>query len=120
MNDEQPATVMSDAHVEIVRQLERRGVALQEECDFPPYRVDTYLVDCHAALEVDGPRHGVKADRERDAYLECVYGLPTFRLRVNEIKLVDEWWPRLMSFILELCETADERRERVEMKTPWL
>ena len=108
-------TVISDAHSRVIKLLEARGLCLQEEIDFPPFRVDIYLPDYHACIEVDGPHHGTRADNIRDETLLREYSLPTLRIRSGDIDLA------ALKEFLELTEaTFEERWEHCEMRTPWL
>ncbi|HXK36366.1 MAG TPA: hypothetical protein VJ553_02195, partial [Candidatus Paceibacterota bacterium] len=115
-----PTTVMSDAHTRVVRLLERRGVAVLVEIDFPPYRVDCYLPDFHAALEVDGPQHSERERVERDDELMRAYSLPVFHLSTDLADAPDEWIPRLREFLLCTQKDLDERLERRGMVAPWV
>ncbi|KKM33142.1 hypothetical protein LCGC14_1565530, partial [marine sediment metagenome] len=36
-----------DAHLAVIRELERHGLGLLEEVEFPPYRADIYLPAYH-------------------------------------------------------------------------
>ena len=112
-------TVISDAHARVIRLLEARGLCVQEEIDFPPFRVDIYLPDHHACVEVDGPHHGARADHRRDAELLRVYALPTFRIEVDEIDGL-AWLGALNDFLAVVEATKDERWDAVSMKVPWL
>jgi len=59
------------------------GITLEE--DFPPYVVDIYVPDLQLGVELDGPYHFKKKDRERDAYLLETYQLPIWRFNNKEI-----------------------------------
>lgn len=119
MNDD--TELMSRTHERVFQFLERRGVAVLPEVPFPPFQVDCYLSDCHAALEVDGPQHGQRRDERRDEELERTYGLLVFHLPVREVDAHSwDWVSRLQRFMREARETADERRERCELSAPWI
>ncbi|KKK85867.1 hypothetical protein LCGC14_2768960, partial [marine sediment metagenome] len=66
-DQEETVTVLTDAHQAVIRELEKHGVMLMEEAEFPPYRVDCYLPAYHVAIEIDGAQHSAKTDEERDA-----------------------------------------------------
>lgn len=88
---------------------------LSEDEEFPPYRVDLYLPDYHAVIEVDGPSHNRKKDSVRDAWLEQRYYLPTLRIKAkgpwsSQTKLENTIW----EFLKEQKESFQER------KTNWL
>ena len=59
------------------------GIILEE--DFPPYIVDIYIPDLHLGIELDGPFHMKKKDRNRDEYLRVEYNLPIWRFTNKEI-----------------------------------
>lgn len=112
-------TVISDAHFRVIKLLETRGLCLQEEIDFPPFRVDIYLPDYHVCVEVDGPHHSERANRLRDRELESVYHMPTFRVNVSDIDDL-EWLKPLLLFLSRAVITKDARWGQCEMRTPWL
>ena len=113
-------TVFTAPHKIIMTYLENRGVELIEECFFPPWTVDLFLPDFHAAIEIDGPQHEKKRDEERDEELLQVYELPIFRIKTEHTKFPERWEEDLKTF-LEVCKiTADERWEKVKRRVPWL
>ena len=118
MTDE--LTYMTDVHVAVAEQLERRGLGIMVEVEFPPYRADIYLPDYHAVVEVDGPRHSERADRKRDRELNRAYGLYTFHVRAENANKPDKWMPWLTAFLVSIRGSKDERYEKCRMKTPWL
>ena len=112
-------TVISDAHARVIKLLEACGLCLQEEVDFPPFRIDIYLPDYHVCIEVDGPHHSERANRLRDRELKSIYRLPTFRINVSDIDSL-EWLGPLIDLLGRAVVTKDARWGRCEMKTPWL
>ncbi len=118
MNEE--LTYMTDAHQTVIRHLERRGIGLMEEIDFPPYRADCYLPEYHALVEIDGPQHSEKADRKRDRELSRVYSLYVFHIAAVEANQPNKWFPKLKVFLRYTRSTRDERYEESAMRTPWL
>jgi very-short-patch-repair endonuclease len=117
---EETVTVLTDAHLAVIKELERRGVGLMEEVEFPPYRVDCYLPAYHAAIEVDGAQHSARADRKRDRELNAEYSLYVFHVSADNAKTPDKWLESLAAFLGYAQPTRDERWEACEMKTPWL
>lgn len=110
-------TYLSDAHVRVIKWLEAAGVNLLEEVEFPPYRVDIYVHKHHAAIEVDGPQHAAKADRERDNDLWYTYMLPVLRVSTEDRR------EALVNRVLRWLEAHDEgdvRYELVKDKVPWI
>ena len=112
-------TVISDAHSRVIKLLEARGLCLQEEIDFPPFRIDLYLPDYHVCIEVDGPYHSERANRLRDRELENVYHMPTFRINVRDIDGLG-WLVPLTLLLGRAAVTKDARWKQCELRTPWL
>ena len=117
---EETVTILTDAHLAVVRELERRGLGLMEEVEFPPYRVDCYLPSHHVAIEVDGAQHNARADRKRDRELNAEYSLYIFHVAAADAKIPDRWLQHLSAFLDYVQPTKDERWAACEMKTPWL
>jgi len=113
-------TVVSDAHRDMIRQLEERGFEVMEEIPFPPYQVDIYVPLFHMCVEVDGPQHGKRADEKRNEALVRVYSLPTFRVKSGDVNPPDRWESDLTEFVKEHALTAGTRWEKCAMKVPWL
>ncbi len=113
-------TYMTDAHVAVIRAMDSRGLRLLYEIDFPPYRVDVYLPDFHAAVEVDGPKHSEVADYKRDRELDKTYRLRVFRIPAGDVNRPHRWMSKLIEFLGFMRDSKDERWEACEMKTPWL
>ena len=111
---------LTDAHRDLIKRLEGRGLNLMEEIPFPPYQVDVYLPDFHAAVEVDGPQHEASRDMRRDDDLWCVYSLPVFRIGAGEVNKPWLWLPHLLLFLFKNRESRDDRWESCKDKTPWL
>ena len=117
MTDE--LTYMTDAHVAVVKALERVGLGLQVEVEFPPYRVDIYLPDYHLVVEVDGPvGHSGRENDRRDKALWRAYGLRTLRVHHN-IK-TEQLVAEVRRTIKEWGHDAATRKEKAEMAAPWL
>lgn len=113
-------TTMSDAHVAVAKALERHGYGIMEEVEFPPYRVDVYLPEYHAAVEVDGVQHGPTADARRDRRLDEDYSLPVFHIRAGDSRRPALWMPLLALFLKQAASSKDDRWESCKMRTPWL
>jgi hypothetical protein len=113
-------TYMTDAHTAVIKALERRGLGLMYEVDFPPYRVDIYLPDFHVAVEVDGPRHTDRVDRKRDHELGEEYRLRIFHISAADAYMPSMWLAPLGCFLSDARESKDERWGACEIRTPWL
>lgn len=119
MWDDNQLTVLTDPHREVMDALEKMGIGLMEEVDFPPCRVDLWLPDYHVAVEIDGPMHNTRKDLKRDIALLNEYGLMTFRIASRNISVM-HWAVPLRAFLDAAMNTRDERWEKAEMKVPWL
>ena len=119
MNDD-PLTYMTDVHVAVIKALEKRGIGLMEEIEFPPYRVDIYLPKYHAVVEVDGPTHSEMADRRRDRELFAGYSLYVFHIDSTDARTPRNWVEALEAFLKHVERTRDERYEKAAMRAPWL
>lgn len=117
--DDNQLTVLTDPHRKVMDILEKMGVGLMEEVDFPPYRIDLYLPDYHVAVEIDGPMHSKRQDLKRDMNLSLEYWLPTFRIAHNQTH-PRYWSISLKVFLESSLQTRNERWEKAEMKVPWL
>ena len=113
-------TYITDVHVAVAEALERRGLGLQVEVEFPPYRADIYLPLFHVVVEVDGPQHNEKADRKRNRELNRAYGLYVFHVKASDSSKPWKWFPELVSLLISVKLTRDERYKKCEMNAPWL
>ena len=113
-------TVLSAAHKKVIKFLEKWGIELMEEVDFPPYRVDIFVPEVHVVIEVDGPHHSKKANEKRDKKLLEEYLLPTFRIDASDVRTSKNWEDALFLFFGEHAWTAVERWEECSIKVPWL
>ncbi len=119
MLDDNQLTVLTDPHRKVMDALEKMGVGLMEEVDFPPYRADLYLPDYHVIVEIDGPLHNTRRDLKRDVELRNEYGLMTFRISSRNISLT-HWAGPLRVFLDAAINDRDERWEKAELRVPWL
>ena len=117
---EETVTILTDAHLAVIRELERHGLGLMEEVEFPPYRGDIYLPAYHALVEVDGAQHSERADRKRDRELNVEYSLYVFHVAASDAKAPAKWLESLSAFLDYVQPTKDERWAQCEMRTPWL
>jgi very-short-patch-repair endonuclease len=119
-----PNTVLSDFHVKLIKWLERRGVPLLEEVEFPPYRVDIYVTDWHAAVEADGPHHTERERMTRDNWLAHTYGLYVWHVAMDDFNQIGyrdtQLESQLISFSTNARLTAKERYEMHKDKVPWI
>ena len=113
-------TYMTDVHVAVVEQLERWGLGVMVEVEFPPYRADIYLSSFHAAVEVDGPRHSEKADRKRNRELNRAYGLYVFHVPATDAERPARWKEDFQTFLNGALKTRGARWEKYGIRTPWL
>lgn len=113
-------TFLTDAQVAAIDHLESAGVGVLEEVPFPPYRVDIYLPEYHAGVEVDGPQHAVRADTRRDKELLEIYLLPIFRVKAEDARHPERWGKELEAFLSRAAETKKNRWEQAEDRCPWL
>ena len=117
---EETVTILTDAHLAVIKELERHGMGLLEEVEFPPYRADIYLPAYHVLVEVDGAQHNMRADRKRDRELNAEYSLFIFHIAADDAKAPDRWLESLSLFLDYVQPTRDERWANCEMRTPWL
>lgn len=102
----------SNPHRRVEKALHKMGVAfMSENEEFPPYRLDIYLPDYHAAIEVDGPSHSYKKDKARDTWMLERYFVPTLRIKTkgpwqSHAKLESE----ILAFLEEHTEDVEERK----------
>jgi len=61
------------------------GIGANSQEDFPPYVADVYVPDLELVIEVDGPLHLRKKDKERDLRLKTEYGVDTWRIPLKVI-----------------------------------
>ena len=113
-------TYMTDAHKAVIARLEKWGLGVMEEIDFPPFRADIYLPDFHAVVEVDGPRHAESADRRRDRELGRAYGLYVFHVAAEDARSPAKWRQGLVSFLKYAMKNKQDRWEQHEMGMPWI
>ena len=111
---------LTDAHQNLIKRLEGRGLNVMEEIPFPPYQVDVYLPDFHVAVEVDGPQHEAKSDRRRDDELWSTYFLPVFRIDAGVVNKPWLWLSHLQLFLERYRSSRHDRWEECKVKTPWL
>jgi len=102
--DEQPLTHLTDIHKKVSSRIERLGISVQDEIPFPPYTVDIYLPEYHAAVEIDGPHHNAKKDDLRDYKLWQEYRLYTLRIDIGEAKKASKVKKMVLEFVDEIEE----------------
>lgn len=91
-------------------QLSELGIQYSSEVDFAPYRVDIYIPDCHAAVELDGPHHLRRHDERRDQFLWETYRLPIIRFDTRRGLRKDTFIDTLTAFLVHQGESASERK----------
>ena len=107
----------------MVQKIVAAGYRIQEELDFPPYRVDVYLPQFHVAVEADGPLHRGRAtmrhDVARDDFLRRRYSLPVVRFTEEDIKS-NFFRASLDQQIWAFAADSNERRREAEFEAPWI
>lgn len=119
MNDEQ-LTELTDIHRKVVRRLERINISCMVEVDFPPYRIDIYIPDAHIGIEVDGPHHNKKKDKNRDKYLLDTYNLPIIRLSMGQAKKAHQSKEIVQEAYDKWLFSSETRFEEKKEAMPWL
>ena len=76
--------------------------SLEEE--FPPYWADIYIHDIKLAIELDGAFHLKKRDAKRDSHFLEEYGVTTWRIENEMVKVRNK-----DNFIKELMILVEER-----------
>jgi very-short-patch-repair endonuclease len=84
------------------------GLSYQSEHEFPPYAVDVYLGEFHAALEIDGPGHSRTKDAKRDSRLWEAYRLAVLHLPTDLAP--DRVKAMVLSFVEDMGPSARERK----------
>lgn len=106
---ENPDTYLTEAHEVVVKFLMKRGLVLTYEEPFHPYTADIYLPDYHAVIEVDGPWHDKEIDIARDLRLVSNYFLGVTRVKTQDARYPERWWPEVARF-LRSCKKSAEKR----------
>lgn len=116
----EPVKEMSDLHRELIRLLQNWGIELMEEVSFPPYQVDIYVPEAHAAIEADGPQHNRRESMRRDVRLYDTYDLPVIHVLSELVTNQDALRSSLLAYLGVYAQTAKQRLERCKMKVPWI
>ncbi len=104
LTDEEPLTHLTDIHKKVSKRIERLGISVQDEIPFPPYTVDIYLPEYHAAVEIDGPHHSETKDTLRDQRLWEEYRLYVLRIDIGEAKKASHVKKIVIEFVGEVEE----------------
>lgn len=100
----------SKPHRRVERILDKLKISyMSEHAEFPPYALDIYLPEVHAAIEVDGPTHSKAKDKKRDGNLLASYGVPVLHLPVEEFS-PQHLEITILSFIKHSGKSAGERK----------
>ena len=92
---------------------------ISENDEFPPYTLDLYLPDYHAAIEVDGPSHNRKRDKARDTWMLERYFVPTMRIRARGPWQSQEKLEKTITeFLIEHADDVEERK--IQWRTAYL
>lgn len=77
-------------HATVCRWLQEFGITYQEEYPVGQYSVDIYVPDIRVGVEIDGPQHRQRQQREhdviRDAAIERTSGMRIVRVPVGTKK----------------------------------
>lgn len=115
---EDDLTIMTDAHRRVLRIVENMGLRVKDEEPFPPFQVDIYVPEFHAAIEADGPMHSPSKDFKRDVILLERYGLVVVHV---SIELTSNQIRGYVQGALMACkDDAEERFEAHKDEMPWL
>ena len=81
---------MNRYHATVCKWLQALGITYQEEYPVGQYSVDIYLPDTRVGVEIDGPQHRQRQQREhdvaRDAAIERASGMRIVRVPVGTRK----------------------------------
>lgn len=100
-------------HRKVEKWLREQGISFTSECeDYPPYKLDLYLPDVHAAIEMDGPSHLRRRDRERDDILATKYGVMTLHLVTIGGLIKEETVKAIERFMEFVGPTTYDRKTR--------
>jgi very-short-patch-repair endonuclease len=111
---------MTDAHRRVLRIVENLGYRVMDEVSFPPFQVDIYVPDYHAAIEVDGPQHQKGRDAKRDAILFERYFLKVFRVPSDATAERAREYIHANLQDPEVKDTALARFDSAQDEMPWL
>lgn len=111
MNEQK--TSGTGGEIQLRQLLAKLGWEYEPNKKFPPFEVDVYCPEAHAAIEFDGKGwHSFKSrDKRRDAQLLEEYHLPVLRIthfKSGTAEYIDEW--------LENQTSANMRRQAYERK----
>ena len=96
-------------HRKVEKWIEGRHRYDSEVTDFSPYKLDVYLPDVHACIEIDGPVHSRKRDAIRDDVMLEQYGVVTLRLAARKGLRKADTISRIEDFIRNWLPSKDER-----------
>lgn len=97
-------------HRQAERYLDKLHISYISECqDFGNKSLDLYLPEFHVCVEIDGPGHTRKSDRERDVFLEERYFIPTLRIKAEGLN-GDNFQRRFVPFLEKWASTAEPRK----------
>lgn len=102
----------SGPHRRVEKVLKKMGIGfISENDEFLPYKLDLYLPDYHAAIEVDGPSHSNKKDKARDTWMLERYFVPTMRIRARgPWQSQDRLEKLILEFLTENSEDIEDRK----------
>lgn len=109
------ATERTAIHRYVERRLDELGLAYESEFpDFEPYKLDIYMSEFYAFIEVDGPGHTRGRDSKRDKFLQDTYNLRGLHLGMSGIRrhhfTAEGIKGTIVAFVEQVAPTADRRR----------
>lgn len=108
--EHKPPTELSSSHRRLEKLCSAMGLEYRSEYQVGRYRVDVFLPELYAVIEMDGPYHLRSADALRNRYLQWLCGLKVLHLGTRQP--MQKWREALERFIEECADTAQERRSQ--------
>jgi very-short-patch-repair endonuclease len=84
------------------------GFSSDLEVEFPPYRVDIYVMSLHAVVEYDGNHTFKSKDKRRDKFLMERYSLSV--LRLTEFRPKEDVKSKLIFFFRDCAKKIEETK----------
>ena len=73
-------------HGQVIGWVSAVGYEYMEEYPVGPYALDIYFPEMKVGVEVDGPQHNARKDRERDDLILTHWGIRIIRFKVGTPK----------------------------------
>lgn len=114
---EGPDKELTGPHRQVIAAIREMGLEVVAEYPVGSYRIDCYLPEFHAGIEVDGPTHWKKRDAKRDGIIWDVYQIPILRIAEEVIRQVPEELPRIVAHYLTPFEGTVAQRKAHAKRT---